>query len=161
MHSIMAHGDTIADTDGIERAIVCKCICPGATSLKEFTTPINGRRICSSLYPSAFKRERCGACSTPAFTLSEFMIFLLMKPKARRLCLALKNFFRVSLPRSATLADLRPLVRGHSPYESAGKDSLMCEHNVNLSSSDSHCSLLSRLFSLVKILCLLPAHLCS
>ena len=66
------------------RAIVCKCICPGATSLKEFTTPINGRRICSSLYPSAFKRERCGACSTPAFTLSEFMIFLLMKPKARR-----------------------------------------------------------------------------
>ena len=66
------------------RAMVCKCICPGATSLKEFTTPINGRRICSSLYPSAFKRERCGACSTPAFTLSEFMIFLLMKPKARR-----------------------------------------------------------------------------
>ena len=85
-----------------------------------------------------------------------------------------EEFFRVSLPRSATLADLRfplvrsgtladlrPLVRGHSPYESAGKDSLMCEHNVNLSSSDSHCSLLSRLFSLVKILCLLPAHLCS
>ena len=142
--------------------------------MKEFTTPTNGRRICSSLYPSAFKRERCGACSTPAFTLSEFMIFLLMKLKARRGCLALKNFFRVSLPRSGTLADLRfplvrsatladlcPLVRGHSPYESAGKDSLMCEHNVNLSSSDSHCSLLSRLFSLVKILCLLPAHLCS
>ena len=105
--------------------------------MKEFTTPTNGRRICSSLYPSAFKRERCGACSTPAFTLSEFMIFLLMKLKARRGCLALKNFFRVSLPRSATLADLRPLVRGHSPYESAGKDSLMCEHNVNFSSSDS------------------------
>ena len=48
-----------------------------------------------------------------------------------------EEFFRVSLPRSATLADLRPLVRGHSPYESAGKDSLMCEHNGNLSSSDS------------------------
>ena len=141
--------------------------------MKEFTTPTNGRRICSSLYPSAFKRERCGACSTPAFTLSEFMIFLLMKRKARRGCLALKYLqsflprsgtltdLRFPLVRSATLADLRPLVRGHSPYESAGKDSLMCEHNVNLSSSDSHCSLLSRLFSLVKILCLLPAHLCS
>ena len=48
-----------------------------------------------------------------------------------------EDFFRVSLPRSATLADLRPLVRGHSPYESAGKDSLMCKHNRNLSSSDS------------------------
>ena len=75
-----------------------------------------------------------------------------MKRKARRGCLALKYLqsflprsgtltdLRFPLVRSATLADLRPLVRGHSPYESAGKDSLMCKHNVNLSPPPLHCS---------------------
>ena len=49
-------------------AMVCKCTWPGAISLNELTTPTKGRRICSSLYPSAFKRERWGARSTPDFT---------------------------------------------------------------------------------------------
>lgn len=48
-----------------------------------------------------------------------------------------EEFFRVSLPRSGTLTDLRPFVRGHSPYKAVGKDSLMCKHNVNLSPPDS------------------------
>ena len=51
-----------------------------------------------------------------------------------------EEFFRVSLPRSGTLTDLRPFVRGHSPYKAVGKDSLMCKHNVNLSPLPLHCS---------------------
>ena len=62
-----------------------------------------------------------------------------MKLKARRGCLALK-YLQSFLPRSGTLTDLRPFVRGHSPYKAVGKDSLMCKHNVNLSPPPLHCS---------------------
>ena len=41
--------------------------CPGTTSLAALTTPTSGRSISSRVSPSAYKRERCGAFSSPAF----------------------------------------------------------------------------------------------
>jgi hypothetical protein len=52
---------------------------PGISVLEELATPIKGRFNSLSEYPSAFIRLLCGALSTPVFTRSLFMLFVLAK----------------------------------------------------------------------------------